>query len=160
MPIVQQSVAQDTPIVTSRLPVQHRRVLTTSIDFRIHSVQTPVLRLPVRKRTTCPWLGEPWSLGPASCFSLGTRKHCCLWRRPIESNHHGSKVGRHLTTHDRCADFDSAGGTSILQHLVAYGGRDDELFRAGKMSQRFAYYGADGSTSSCCCERQFLRNVV
>jgi carboxylesterase type B len=27
----------------------------------------------------------------------------------------------------------SAGGTSILQHLVAYGGRDDHLFRAGKL---------------------------
>jgi len=26
----------------------------------------------------------------------------------------------------------SAGGTGILQHLVAYGGRNDHLFRAGK----------------------------
>jgi hypothetical protein len=31
----------------------------------------------------------------------------------------------------------SAGGTGILQHLVAYGGRNDHLFRAGNNSIGF-----------------------
>lgn len=38
---------------------------------------------------------------------------------------------------------ESAGGTGILQHLVAYGGRDDNLFRAGKFGENLLIYAIE-----------------
>ena len=67
-------------------------------------------------------------------------------------------AGRFMHASDMLT-LSSAGGTSILQHLVAYGGRDDHLFRAGKLQSSFNHDN-DNNISSYRSEWQLLRRAM
>jgi hypothetical protein len=80
-----------------------------------------------------------WDARPKIGTSLASRQHCSIWRGSCEDNVSRTIVRRSSRLLMSYLTICRAGAVSIYSHMMAYGGRDDGLFRGAILQSGGAF---------------------
>jgi hypothetical protein len=126
-------------IVVSVVGHYWQHMVTKQTDIFSKELSIGSIRLFKRSRNGLTGTTQSRNAGPKVGASLASGQHKSVWRRSCEDHISRTIVRQLVFILRRLLTSYSAGAVSIYSHMMAYGGRDDGLFRGAILQSGGAF---------------------